>query len=191
MAPNPNKANQLVGLYTKSSDQHAGPKDGLERTISDITSELNQQGLEDEGVAASPIWEVKNVKCECCGMSEECSEEYIKDVRRRFWGKFICGLCGEAVKETMQKNGGKGKEAMEEHINACVKFNKMVRSYPVLYQAEAIKQILKKASRSRSACRSVTPSREAAHNRSGSGTIVRSSSCIPAITRGTINNVAS
>ncbi|XP_054788330.1 uncharacterized protein LOC129294173 [Prosopis cineraria] len=134
------------------------------------------------------IWEVKKAKCECCGMSEECSEEYIKGARHRFWGKFICGLCGEAVNETTQKNGGKGKEALEEHMNECVKFNKIGRSYPALYQAEAIKEILKKASRSRSA-RSVTPSDEVGLNKSD--TILRSSSCIPAITRGTINNVAS
>lgn len=132
MTPNLSKGNQLV----KKSDERRGKNDGIERTISDMTLL----------VLTNEEMEVKIEKCECCEMSEECSEEYTHEARDMFCGKFICGLCGEAVKETMHKNGGKGKEAVDEHMKVCVKFNKMGRSYPVLYQVEAIKKILKKAS---------------------------------------------
>ncbi|RDX70130.1 hypothetical protein CR513_50657, partial [Mucuna pruriens] len=90
------------------------------------------------------VTEVENAKCECCGMCEECSREYIKRVRDMFSGKLICGLCAEAVNVEMEKNGGKREEAVEEHMNDCVKFNKLGRSYPALYHAQDVKEILKK-----------------------------------------------
>ncbi|KAI9097928.1 hypothetical protein K1719_025699 [Acacia pycnantha] len=87
MAPNPNKGNQVVGSYTKSSDERRGPKDGVERTTSDMTTleVIKKQGImgmeEEEGAVSASIInrEVKNAKGESCGMSEECSEEYIKE----------------------------------------------------------------------------------------------------------------
>ncbi|KAH7574469.1 hypothetical protein JRO89_XS03G0300200 [Xanthoceras sorbifolium] len=47
--------------------------------------------------------EVEVARCECCGLMEECTPGYIGRVRERFQGLWICGLCGEAVKdETLQ-----------------------------------------------------------------------------------------
>nr|GMD32347.1 uncharacterized protein LOC109192547 [Ipomoea batatas] len=77
-------------------------------------------------------------------MSEDCTPEYIDRVRAKFAGRWICGLCSEAVKEEEEKNGGKREEAVNSHINACSKFNKFARAYPVLYQAEAMREMLKK-----------------------------------------------
>ncbi|WVZ21274.1 hypothetical protein V8G54_008596 [Vigna mungo] len=91
----------------------------------------------------------ENAKCECCGMCEECSEEYIGRVREMFLGKMICGLCAEAVDVEMEKNGGRREKGLEEHMNDCVRFNWLGRSYPALYQAEDVKEILKKTLRCR------------------------------------------
>lgn len=44
------------------------------------------------------------VKCECCGLTEECTEEYIKRVRDRYSGRWICGLCAEAVKDELLRS---------------------------------------------------------------------------------------
>uniref|UniRef100_M0ZZQ5 Uncharacterized protein n=1 Tax=Solanum tuberosum TaxID=4113 RepID=M0ZZQ5_SOLTU len=101
-------------------------------------------------------------------MSEECTLEYVKRVKEKYSGKLICGLCSEAVKEEMEKkNGGKKlEEALNEHMNACSKFNRLGRAYPVLYQAEAMREILKKS-----------------RDTQKKGGIARSSSCIPAITK--------
>ncbi|KAF5743230.1 hypothetical protein HS088_TW09G01295 [Tripterygium wilfordii] len=158
--------------------------EGLQRTISDISFELSKESSIDSTTKQQhlpPISEVEDAKCECCGMCEECTPNYIKRVRDKFSGKLICGLCAEAVNEEMEKNGGKREEALNEHMSACVRFNRIGRSYPVLYQAEAIKEIFKKSSSIRA--KSISP-----RNRSSSGQkkggIARSSSCIPAIYEG-------
>lgn len=112
-------------------------------------------------------------------MIEECTPEYIDRVRGKFFGKWICGLCAEAVKEEVEKNGGKREEALVTHMSACVRFNKLGRAYPVLCQAEAMREILKKSNGVRA--KSSSPR----DNKGGmkTGGIARSSSCIPAITR--------
>ncbi|KAJ8555502.1 hypothetical protein K7X08_012998 [Anisodus acutangulus] len=161
------------------------PMDGLQRTISDISFELSKEAAltdrddQNEKKLLPPISEVEDAKCECCGMSEECTPEYVKRVREKYSGKLICGLCSEAVKEEMEKIGGKKlEEALNEHMNACSKFNRLGRDYPVLFQAEAMREILKK-----SRGKSLSPR----DNKKGG--IARSSSCIPAITKDITNSL--
>lgn len=156
--------------------------DGLKRTISDISFEIAKEAaatIEDPKTLTT-ISEVEDAKCECCGMSEECTPEYIEKVREKFAGKWICGLCAEAVKEEMEKNGGKKNEAVDTHMNACVRFNKFGRAYPVLFQAEAMREMFKKNAGRGLRAKSMSP-----RDKSGPkpGGIARSSSCIPAITR--------
>ncbi|URE21138.1 hypothetical protein MUK42_11362 [Musa troglodytarum] len=112
-------------------------------------------------------------------MSEECTPEYIGRVRQKFSGKWICGLCSEAVKEEMVKNGGKQQKALEAHMSVCVRFNRIGRTHPVLYQAEAMRELLRKSSRAGRAQSSSPRDREGVKK----GAITRSSSCIPAITK--------
>ncbi|GLJ51336.1 hypothetical protein SUGI_1091500 [Cryptomeria japonica] len=40
-------------------------------------------------------------KCECCGFKEVCTPAYIAGVRKDFHGRWVCGLCAEAVKEEL------------------------------------------------------------------------------------------
>ncbi|CAN1836685.1 hypothetical protein LINPERHAP1_LOCUS34856 [Linum perenne] len=166
-------------------------KNNLQRTISDISYELHHHqaaatmGLDNhhQQQALPPISEVEDAKCECCGMSEECTPEYIDRIRSKFLGKLVCGLCSEAVKEEMVKVSSKPndkkvglEEALGLHMSACSRFNKFGRAYPVLSQAEAMREMLKKSTRR---VKSFNP-------KSGApkvGGLARSSSCIPAITR--------
>ncbi|GAB4850265.1 hypothetical protein Ancab_029562 [Ancistrocladus abbreviatus] len=152
--------------------------DSLQRTISDISFQLSKE-IDDEILKANlpPINEVEDAKCECCGMCEECTPEYINRVREKFSGKWICGLCSEAVREETEKNGGKGEEALNTHMSHCVKFNRLGRAYPVLCQAEAMREILRKSTWVRA--KSMSPKEKGPKK----GGIARSSSCIPAITR--------
>ncbi|KAD2806223.1 hypothetical protein R6Q59_028768 [Mikania micrantha] len=150
--------------------------DGLKRTVSDMSFELTKEAIDDIK-SLTTIAEVVDAKCECCGMVEECTPEYMEKVHNRFLGKWICGLCSEAVKEEMVKNGGNKEEALSSHMNTCVRFNKLDRAYPVLRQAEAMRNMLKKT-RLRAA--SFSP-RD--HGLVKKGGITRSSSCIPAITK--------
>ena len=123
--------------------------DTLQRTISDISFELSKEvdSVADQLKQLPTISEVEDAKCECCGMCEECTPEYIARVREKFLGKLICGLCSEAVKEEMEKSGGKIEDALSEHTSVCVRFNQFDRTNPVLFQAAAMKEMLKKSSR--------------------------------------------
>lgn len=152
--------------------------EGLQRTLSDISLELSKEDI-DNDINLPPISELENAKCECCDMCEECTPEYISQIRDKFSGKLICGLCAEAVKEEMEKKGWKIEEAVNEHMSACVRFNRFGRTHPVLYQAEAMREMLKRSSSMEgraSRAKSMSP-------REKKGGIARSSSCIPAITR--------
>lgn len=179
--------------------------ESLQRTISDISLELitkqvldhqdeehdnHEQKNDNQDLPA--IVEVDEVKCECCGMSEECTSDYVNRVRSKFSGKLICGLCAEAVDEGMEKKKAKRDEALKEHMSACSRFNRLGRTYPVLFQADAIKEILQKRSNTSpntgisARGKSVSPrdykSTTVGQRKLGStGGLARSSSCIPAI----------
>ncbi|KAJ9128679.1 hypothetical protein P3X46_034617 [Hevea brasiliensis] len=177
MVPN---GETLVGSYCKGDNVHKPSRlsmEGLQRTLSDISLELSKETSSSDP-KLPPISEVQDSKCECCGMSEECTDEYIKRVRGKFLGKFVCGLCAEAVQQEMEKNGGKREEALNEHMNVCVKFNRHFRVNPILHQAEAMREILKKSSSIKNRAKSISP-RDSGSQRKGG--IARSSSCIPAI----------
>ncbi|XP_030525434.1 uncharacterized protein LOC115737457 [Rhodamnia argentea] len=172
----------IVSSYSKSVGKALGAfskpsrlsTDNLHRTKSDMMFEL----MKEEVAAPLPlISEVEDAKCECCGMSEECTPEYIERVRKRFSGRWICGLCAEAVKEEVEKNGGRRDEALATHMSACAKFKK-IRAHPALFQASAMREILKKST---ARTKSLSPRDGEGHKRVG--TIARSSSCIPAITK--------
>lgn len=113
-------------------------------------------------------------------MSEECTPEYINRVRSKYSGKLICGLCADAVEEEIEKMSNsdvvvakRREEAVKVHMGACARFNKLGRSYPLLYQAEAVKEMLKK--RSRKIVRDTKSSEK--------GGLSRSSSCMPALAK--------
>ncbi|KAK7294250.1 hypothetical protein RJT34_17137 [Clitoria ternatea] len=182
MAPH---GDSLVSSFSRSSNNISKPpklsSENLQRTVSDISFELSKEGINiDEELKLPPISEVENAKCECCGMCEECTPEYIDRVRDKFDGKWVCGLCAEAVKEELEKNGGKKEEALGSHMSACVRFNKYGRAFPVLFQAQAMKEMLKKNNLDGRRAKSISPRDKGVPRKGG---IARSSSCIPAITR--------
>ncbi|KAJ6406407.1 hypothetical protein OIU74_028334 [Salix koriyanagi] len=176
MAPN---RETLVGSYSKSENKSHKPRrlsiENLQRTLSDISLELSKESRDHEELA--PISEVEDAKCECCGMCEECTPAYIKRERDKFSGKMICGLCAAAVNQEMEKNGGRKEEALNEHMNACVRFNRYGRAYPVLSQAEAMREMFKRSASLR--VKSISPRDRGGHRKGPA----RSSSCIPSITR--------
>ncbi|EER93465.1 hypothetical protein BDA96_01G095900 [Sorghum bicolor] len=73
--------------------------------------------------------EVEAVSCECCGLEEECTGDYIGGVRAYFGGRWLCGLCSEAVKYEAGKcarGAGAGaaappdvEEAVRAHMAIC------------------------------------------------------------------------
>ncbi|KAG2728976.1 hypothetical protein I3760_01G229100 [Carya illinoinensis] len=182
MAPH---GDAIASPYNRSNNSSKPPRlssASLQRTVSDISFKLSKEVIDLEAVLP-PISEIEDARCECCGMCEECTQEYIGKVRNKFFGKWICGLCAEAVKEEVEKNGGKIKEALGSHMSACVRFNKFGRAYPVLFQAEAMREMLKKNKLEGRGVRakSISPRDKGAGQKKGG--IARSSSCISAITR--------
>lgn len=67
---------------------------------------------------------VSSVKCCCCGLMEECTHAYIGRVRDRYGGRWICGLCSEAVKEEREREKIviSTDEALKRHMGFCQQF---------------------------------------------------------------------
>ncbi|KAG6658176.1 hypothetical protein CIPAW_04G142400 [Carya illinoinensis] len=81
-----------------------------------------------------PVMDVLSVKCDSCGFTEECTPAYILRVRERYQGRWICGLCVEAVKDEVLRSNMliSTEEALDRHITFCIRF----RSSCSLKQAE-------------------------------------------------------
>lgn len=90
--------------------------------------------------------DVEFVKCECCGLTEECTPTYIATVRENNQGRWICGLCTEAVKEEMERSCSESEEeALDRHMRFCKNFRSSVSSPPSNPTEElisAVKQLL-------------------------------------------------
>ncbi|KAL1808924.1 hypothetical protein ACET3Z_025914 [Daucus carota] len=68
--------------------------------------------------------EVVTVKCDSCGFTEDCTPEYIMQIREKYDGRWICGLCAEAVNDQVLRSDGNisTEEALERHIAFCLNF---------------------------------------------------------------------
>ncbi|CAO2181279.1 unnamed protein product [Urochloa humidicola] len=161
--------------------------EGLQRAMSDLALELARDrkatdAATAKAAAAAPeplqqlpaiTEQVEDARCECCGMQEECTPEYVRRVRERYCGRWVCGMCAAAVAgEADSRHGGRTEEALAAHMAVCGRFNRVGRANPVLMQTEAMREILRKRSRSNSP-----------RDHGPGGVLTRSSSCIPAITK--------
>ncbi|GKC88922.1 hypothetical protein Tco_1149571 [Tanacetum coccineum] len=126
---------------------------------------------------------VEFVKCECCELSEECTPEYINRIRERYQGKWICGLCSEAVKYEIIRNKRliTTDEAMTRHMAFCKKsILSGQKTDPTVGLIDAMRQILRRSLDSPRRVRSTpcSPMR----TRDDSVGLARSESCIPDVT---------
>ncbi|CAN6202198.1 unnamed protein product [Urochloa humidicola] len=62
--------------------------------------------------------EVEKARCECCGFTEECTPAYIAAVRAEYLGRWVCGLCAEAVADEIRRGDGTltTAEALDRHL---------------------------------------------------------------------------
>jgi len=88
--------------------------------------------------------EIESVKCECCGLKEDCTQEYIRDVKAKFDSKWLCGLCSEAVRDEV--NRAKRPFAMEEAVKAHMSFCGKIKSNPAVRVADGMRQMLRRRS---------------------------------------------
>ncbi|XP_068663090.1 uncharacterized protein [Aristolochia californica] len=83
---------------------------------------------------------VKSARCGCCGMCEECTDEYIVWVQERFGGIWVCGLCEEAIKDEQVRLG----VGIEVALRAHASFREATSVDPAIRAARSILQLLKK-----------------------------------------------
>ncbi|MQL93728.1 hypothetical protein Taro_026368 [Colocasia esculenta] len=92
--------------------------------------------------------EVESAKCDCCGLREDCTQDYIREVKAEFEARWLCGLCAEAVRDELakgskKKKGGFGvEEATRAHMAFCRKF----RSNPAIRVADGMRMMLRRRS---------------------------------------------
>nr|GEW56687.1 hypothetical protein [Tanacetum cinerariifolium] len=131
----------------------------------------------------SPVSEFEFAVCECCGLKEECTPAYITAIRERYQGNWICGLCGEAVKDEMirSKRLISTEEAMSRHMTFCRgSLSAGPPPNPTVHLITAMRQILKRSLDSPRSLRSMPSSPMV--NSSERGGLARSESCMPTIT---------
>lgn len=103
-------------------------------------------GMKHNGSQAVEV-EPVSVKCYCCGLTEECTLSYIARVRDKYRGRWICGLCAEAVKdETLRSQRDiNTDEALKRHMKFCQQFKcSSPSNNPTDELIEAMKQLLRR-----------------------------------------------
>ncbi|XP_010917761.1 uncharacterized protein [Elaeis guineensis] len=90
--------------------------------------------------------EVESAKCDCCGLKEDCTKEYINGVKADFNGKWLCGLCAEAVRDEVRKRRQEGDSGVEEAVNAHMSFCRKFKSNPAVQVADGMRQMLRRRS---------------------------------------------
>lgn len=130
---------------------------------------------------AAQSCEVEFAACECCGLTEECTPAYIARVRERFYGRWVCGLCGEAVKDELCRSDRLigMEEALKAHMTFCMQFRANVQASPAVRLVGAMRQLLRKSldSSSRGGLRSTPTSPRVVKEDVGRAGLARSSSC--------------
>ncbi|QCE02376.1 uncharacterized protein LOC114167236 [Vigna unguiculata] len=130
--------------------------------------------------------EVEFAVCDCCGLTEECTPAYIERIRERYHGKWVCGLCAEAVKDEIVRSERLvcTEEAMAKHMNFCKKFKASgPPPNPTVHLISAMRQILRRSldsPRVRSTPNSPTKTITEIHG----SVLARSESCFSTLTEG-------
>ncbi|XP_072957917.1 uncharacterized protein [Typha angustifolia] len=89
--------------------------------------------------------EIASVNCECCGLREDCTQDYISSVKANFEGKWLCGLCSEAVRDEISR-GGRRCHGVEESMKAHMSFCRKIKSNPAIRVADGMRQMLRRRS---------------------------------------------
>ncbi|KAH6757109.1 hypothetical protein C2S52_006476 [Perilla frutescens var. hirtella] len=89
--------------------------------------------------------DIESVKCECCGLKEDCTQEYISEVKSKFQGKWLCGLCSEAVRDEVSR-GKRHEFDLDEAVKAHMSFCRKYKSNPAVRVADGMRQMLRRRS---------------------------------------------
>lgn len=126
--------------------------------------------------------EIQFAKCDCCGLTEECTPQYIERIRERYMGKWVCGLCSEAVKDEVIRSQRliTTEEALNRHLNICRKFRSTSAGDGAAELITAFRHILRRSLDSpRGGLRSTPASPTRDSDRKKRPVLARSESCFP------------
>ncbi|WOK92069.1 hypothetical protein Cni_G00760 [Canna indica] len=137
--------------------------------------------------------EIVRATCSCCGLTEECTPAYVARVRERYSGRWVCGLCGEAIKDEIRRSGRRisTEEALSRHTTFSERFRSPAPPSETAEQLiAAMRQLLRRSLDSPQVVRSTpsSPLREEAASpspnapREARRSISRSSSCSSTLT---------
>lgn len=79
-------------------------------------------------------------------MREDCTPEYITAVKANFDGKWLCGLCAEAVRDEVGRGRRSKVCGVEDAVGAHISFCRNFRSNPAVHVAEGMLQMLRRRS---------------------------------------------
>ncbi|KAJ8443382.1 hypothetical protein Cgig2_018815 [Carnegiea gigantea] len=148
----------------------------LRKAVSDAALLIGT--LHDDEIIEANNYDIKvapieQVQCECCGMKEDCSSNYIEQVKGIHTGRWVCGLCSEAVKERLTQaspNIVMG-DALSLHKQFCLEF-KATRMNPKGSLTCAMRDIARRSCQQRM----LTKDKPLMVSK-----LARSSSCVPRI----------
>lgn len=86
------------------------------------------------------------VTCDCCGLKEDCTQFYISEVKAKFEGKWLCGLCSEAVRDEAKRSKKPLVGNLEEAVNAHMSFCRKFKSNPAVRVADGMRLMLRRRS---------------------------------------------
>ncbi|KAH7516865.1 hypothetical protein JRO89_XSUnG0159200 [Xanthoceras sorbifolium] len=132
----------------------------------------------------SPQLEVESVKCDSCGFTEDCTPSYILRVRERYKGRWLCGLCAEAVKDEVLRSDRliSIEEALDRHISFYNNFRSTTQTeteYPISAMGRILRRSLDSIRPRRSNSTSLLPHIQTVK----ASSLVRSESCFSALSR--------
>ncbi|MED6197863.1 hypothetical protein PIB30_060766 [Stylosanthes scabra] len=148
-----------------------------------ILREVKSMSGAEATTAAAMAEAVSSVKCYCCGLTEECTPRYIDGVRQRYDGRWICGLCAEAVKEETSKSRRdiSTDEALKRHVSFFQEFRSSSSSSSPQDLILAMKQLLLRSLDSSSSSSSSSSPRSSG---GGGRRLGRSQSCFSSVNSG-------
>ena len=100
-------------------------------------------------IEAASAAEVEWAACACCGLREECTAAYAAGVRAQYAGRWLCGLCADAVGEELASAGvGGGGSATAEVEAAIARHAAFCRSSPAAAERliAAVRRLLRSQS---------------------------------------------
>ncbi|KAK3213375.1 hypothetical protein Dsin_018081 [Dipteronia sinensis] len=150
---------------------------------------LNTEAIETTTTTkVSPqVVEVESVKCDSCGFTEDCTPPYIRRVRDRYKGKWLCGLCTEAVKDEVVRSNRliSMEEAFNRHTNFYNNFRSNAQTgteHPISALGKIMRKSLDSTRPLRSNSTGLLPNIKPVKAVTGSS-LSRSGSCFSAISR--------